>query len=302
MFFCHKYRRPLVTLSLVTALLSVGCQSLTSTVPAQPTTSTPATRSTSTTEAATTPRDTHEHLQGVLWMQTAGEYWASATAAYASAKRAIDLGLKDRKWTAAIEQEGNFGRLPPAVILDLDETVMDNSRFQGRMIRDNKFYDPDIWNTWVDAQSASEIPGAVDFIRYAEGKKVAVFFVTNRTAAQETATIANLARMSLAATPDTVLSNNESGWTSDKSPRRAFLASTHRILALVGDDLNDFVSVNQLSAAQRLEAARKNASRWGSRWFLISNPLYGGFDRSLYPGVTDDATILARKRSLVTAF
>jgi acid phosphatase len=108
--------------------------------------------------------------------------------------------------------------------------------------------------------------------------------------------------MTITATPDTVLSNNENGWTSDKSPRRAFLAAKYRILALVGDDLNDFVSVTDQTASQRLETARKNRSRWGVQWFVLPNPIYGGWDRSLYPGMTDDSAILARKRSLVTGF
>lgn len=258
----------------------------------------------STPGAAQAPaRDTHEQLQGVLWIETAGEYWGAARSIYAGARSAIDRGLSDRKWTAAIEQTGNFGRLPAAVILDLDETVFDNSRFQGRMVLERKTYDADLWNTWVEAQSSSEVPGAVDFVHYAELKKVHVFFVTNRTAAQEPASIATLARMNIVTTPDSVLSTNENGWnTSDKSPRRAFVAEKYRILALVGDDLNDFVSLVDQSSAQRLATARKNVARWGAQWFLVPNPIYGGWDRALTTGVSDDAAVLAKKRSLVTAF
>jgi acid phosphatase len=221
---------------------------------------------------------------------------------YALARRAIDLGLKDRKWTAAIEQQGDFRRLPPAVILDLDETVLDNSRYQGRMIREKKTYDADIWSSWVAAQNAAAVPGAVDFVRYADEKNVRVFFVTNRASDQEESTIANLARMALTATPDSILSSGENGWTSDKSPRRAFVAGKFRILALVGDDLNDFVSVANQSASDRLATAKQNGPRWGTQWFILPNAVYGGWDRSLYAGITDDAAILAKKRSLVTGF
>jgi acid phosphatase len=235
-------------------------------------------------------------------MQTSGEYWATTSTIYAAARQAIDRGLKDRKWTAAIEQAGSFGRLPPAVILDLDETVLDNSRFQGRMIREQKAYDPEAWNVWVETGIAVEVAGAVGFITYAQSKNVRVFFVTNRTGAQEAATIRNLARMTVTATPDMILSNAENGWTSDKTARRAHLAAQYRILALVGDDLNDFISVADQSPSDRVDIVRKQAPRWGAQWFILPNPVYGSWDRSLYPGVTDDAAILARKRSLVTGF
>ena len=276
------------------AASTIACQSLGSA-----STATPASPG---GDAPPAPRNTHEQLQAVLWMQTSGEYWANALSVYASARQAIDRGLKDRRWTAAVEQEGSFGRLPPAVILDLDETVLDNSRFQGRMIREQKSYDSDEWKVWVDARAAAEIPGAVGFIDYARSKKVSVFFVTNRTDTQEQATIENLARMTVTATPDTILSSGENGWTSDKTVRRAFLAKQHRILALVGDDLNDFVSLADQTPAQRIETVRKNTSRWGAQWFILPNPIYGGWDRSLYPGISGDEPVLARKRSLVTGF
>jgi acid phosphatase len=276
------------------AWTTIACQSLGSS-----STATPEPPGTATSVPA---RATHEQLQSVLWMQTSGEYWASAASVYTSARQAIDRGLKDRKWTAALEQEGAFGRLPPAVILDLDETVLDNSRFQGRMIREQQSYDAAAWNEWVDARMAAEVPGAVGFITYAESKKVRVFFVTNRTGVQEPATIATLARMTIAAAPESILSNAENGWTSDKTVRRAFLAKQFRILALVGDDLNDFVSVADQTPSQRVETVRAHSARWGAQWFILPNPVYGGWDRSLYPGITDDAAVLARKRSLVTGF
>jgi 5'-nucleotidase (lipoprotein e(P4) family) len=253
--------------------------------------------------AAVALRDTHENLQGVLWMQTSGEYWANATLVYGQAKRALDAALKDTHITAAVEQTGDFRKKPPAVILDLDETVLDNSKFQGQMVAEHKFYDQDRWNDWVKAQRATAVPGAVDFLRYAVSKKVAVFFVTNRLGGDaEAATIANLRALSIAASPDTVLSSGENGWTSDKSPRRTLVAANHRIVALIGDDLNDFVSMAGMTATQRLDSARANEAKWGKVWFILPNAMYGGWDRALYPGINADADILTKKRSAVQGF
>jgi len=244
-------------------------------------------------------RDAHEQLNSVLWMQTAGEYWALASSTYESARRAIDSGLRNRSWTAATEQQGNFGRLPPAVILDLDETVLDNMRFQDQLVLDRSGYDGAVWGKWVASRNASLVPGAADFVHYAESRKVNVFFVTNRTDKEETDTVENLKALGINATPDSVLCNSENGWTSDKSPRRLFLSAKYRILALVGDDMNDFVSVTGQSPEQRVETAKKYAKNWGARWFLIPNPTYGSWERSLYPGITADAEVLAKKRSLL---
>jgi 5'-nucleotidase (lipoprotein e(P4) family) len=288
--------RPLTALLLVAS--AAACSSL-STTTAAPAGGDPGAAAPAATKA---PRVTHEELQAVLWMQTSAEYWASATAVYAAARRGIDAGLKDRKWTAALEQQGEFRRLPPAIILDIDETVLDNSRFQGRMIEDDKFYDPAVWDLWVAGHRATSVPGAVDFLRYAEERKVAVFLVSNRTLAQEAATIENLRILQIHATPEMLLSKDENGWTSDKSPRRAFVAANYRVLALVGDDLNDFVSANDKTLKERAALAAANAAFWGSRWFLLPNAMYGSWDRSLYPGIADEDAQLAKKRTLVDSF
>jgi acid phosphatase len=77
------------------------------------------------------------------------------------------------------------------------------------------------------------------------------------------------------------------------------VAKTHRILLLVGDDMNDFVSTATLTPEQRVTLARTHAVRWGQRWVLIPNPLYGSWERALYPGVTGDEAILQKKRELL---
>jgi len=84
--------------------------------------------------AAGTPLRTHENLNATLWMQTSVEYRASALQAYHTARLALDAALADPRWTAAVEQTGDAGAKPPAIVLDLDETVLDNSPFEARMI------------------------------------------------------------------------------------------------------------------------------------------------------------------------
>src|ERR671913_360248 len=194
-------------------------------------------------------RDSHEDLHAVLWMQTAAEYRALATAVYARAVPVLDRALQDPAWTAAVEQSGAYGSLPPAVIVDLDETVLDNTAFQGQLVRDRQSYTEAAWADWVRTGQARAVPGAQAFIRAVEERGARVFYVSNRAAGQEESTIANLLALGLETAGDRLLSPGEQGWTTDKSSRRAFVAAHHRGLMVVGADLWDFVGSNWRSPA-----------------------------------------------------
>ena len=91
----------------------------------------------------------HENLNAVLWLQTAIEFEAAAVQAYRLAQLQLDAALSDPSWTAALEQQGDASKLPPAVVVDIDETVLDNSYYQARLIRDNAVYATPSWDAWV---------------------------------------------------------------------------------------------------------------------------------------------------------
>jgi acid phosphatase len=240
-------------------------------------------------------------LDSVLWMQTSGEYWAAATTAYRAARRALDDGLKSKTWTAATEQTPPFAAKPPAVIFDLDETVLDNSAYQGQLIKNGTPYDDPLWTEWANAKRAAAIPGAVDFVNYARTKHVAVFFISNRSNSSKAVTIDNLKALGVPATDDNVLCKDDGG-SSDKTERRARVAKTHRIVLLIGDDLNDFVAANTLDPAHRRGLAQQYADRWGSKWILLPNAMYGGWDQAITRGLSSDADQLAAKMKLVNSF
>jgi acid phosphatase len=206
-------------------------------------------------------------------------------AAYGRATVALDALLADRAATAALEQKGSFGSLPPAVILDVDETVLDNSRFEGEQIRRGaSTFDTKHWDQWVQAARADALPGAVEFLKAARQKGVRTFFVTNRDAAGEGATVANLRQVGIEATAEEVLVKGENGWTSDKTARRAHVAASHRVLMLCGDDLGDFVSVQGLDVAARYAAVDSHTAWWGERWVVLPNPAYGSWERAVSGG------------------
>jgi acid phosphatase len=235
-------------------------------------------------------------------MQTSAEFWALTSATYNSAQAVLVQALSEKSWSAALEQSAGYENLPPAVILDLDETVLDNSPAQAQIALERTTYQQDMWGAWVRQMAATAIPGAQSFIAFAEKNGVKVFFVTNRSASEQDDTVRNLSALGIAASDETVLSTGENGWTSDKTARRTVVARSYRVLLLVGDDMNDFVSTATLTPSERIALAKKYAGRWGRSWILLPNPLYGSWERALYAGLTQDNEILQRKRELLRGF
>ncbi len=246
-------------------------------------------------------RDTHELLDSLLWVQTSAEYHVLSSTTYRQAGEALDRALRDRTWSAMPEDTVDIANRPPAVILDLDETVLDNSAFEGRLVTQRATFSPSAWDDWVREADARAVPGALDFIAQAHSKGVAILFITNRHAGQESSTRLNLEKLGVALPNDvdTVLSEGEPpfNWPSDKSSRREYLAGRFRILLLIGDDLGDFVSGARDTPEQRVRLAREHSERWGTSWFLLPNPMYGSWERALVSPSLSDADRLNATRA-----
>lgn len=231
-----------------------------------------------------------ENLHATLWVATAAEYRVSARQAYVLARIMLERALADSSWTALPAQEDAAGyrELPPAVVLDVDETVLDNTTYQARLIRDGASYSGATWSAWVQEAAAVPVPGALEFTRAAADIGVRVIYLTNRDADGEEATRRNLAAFGfpIVDDPDAVITQGERPeWRpSDKEPRRLDVASRNRILLLVGDNLGDFVSLDGADTEGRDRLVERNADRWGTQWIVLPNPQYGSWESSLFGG------------------
>ena len=213
-------------------------------------------------------------LNASLWVQSAAEYKASAAQTYNTATRMLDAALANGPGRAA-------------VIFDIDETVLDNSEFESRMIRQGIAYDGKQWTTWVSESRAIGVPGAAEFAKYAMSRGVTPFYITNRLTEEEPGTRRNLEALGFPlTTEDNVLTRNERPeWKAgDKTARREYVASRYRVVMLVGDDLNDFVNAYEANAEQREAIVRNNASKWGTEWLIVPNPMYGSWERTITGG------------------
>jgi acid phosphatase len=225
----------------------------------------------------------HDILNAVLWMQRSVEYKATTTGIFALARLRLDQALADPSWSAIIPKELStpYQSLPPAVIVDVDETVMDNSAYQAwNAIKDTSF-DPKTWTMFVNSVTSLAIPGAVEFCQYATSKGVKVFYVSNRTAEEEPATRKNLEKLGfpIDTTMDTVLTSREKpDWGSAKGTRRVFIAREYRVLLNLGDNFSDFTDDYRGNEAQRLAVLEQYKDHWGHDWIMLPNPSYGSFE------------------------
>lgn len=223
----------------------------------------------------------HPTLQATLWVQNAAEYDALTLQAYQTAERLLPTALADQQWSASLEQlNDDYTQRPPAVVLDIDETVLDNSPFQARMIGANSGYNPIAWEQWVLEARADAVPGALAFTQKAAELGITVFYLSNREANTEQATRDNLQALGFPITDkvDAVLLKGEQpSWTSAKTERRSLLADQYRILMLFGDDLNDFLPAKKKTTSARDALVRLHSEKFGTTWFQVPNPIYGSW-------------------------
>ena len=228
----------------------------------------------------------HALINATLWVHSAAEYRASALQTYATARRQLDAALADRSWAGAEEEKNEDPSQPPAVILDLDETTLDNVGYEARAIKRGITYDKALWREWVSESAAGAVPGASEFLAYAKSRGVTPFYITNRDFDPEhPGTLRNLERLGFPLAADTLLMRGtRPEWKSDKSGRRALIASTHRVLLVIGDDLNDFTNAREKSQTERDAIMNRTASWWGTRWFMLPNPMYGSWESAATGG------------------
>lgn len=239
----------------------------------------------------------HELLGAVLWMQRAAEYRAATRQAFNAAQRNLERALREPGWPEAVAPPDPTACRPQlAVIVDVDETILDNSPTAAAQIAaGRRTFDREAWKRWEARGEARPLDGALEFLAFAEEHGVTVFYVTNRR--NEEGVRRNLAALGvgLPDKPDVVLVRGECDDSSDKSCRRNAVARDYRVVLLVGDDLNDFLPADGLSLAKRAEAVREAAARWGREWIILPNPAYGSWERALVPDGADDCTVLRAK-------
>ncbi len=222
-----------------------------------------------------------------LYMQTAAEYRACCLQIYKCAEQQLNAILSRRP----------SGLLRPAVVMDLDETVLDNSAFESFLYKYDLEYTEALWQVYEKDyyDEVSLVPGAKDFIAHAERKGVTVIYISNRSEANQPSTIKALERLGInTGNINERILLKRSSESSDKSARRAWVAERYDVLLTVGDNLRDFseaFAVGRLqpndgaayssAIARRYARVDSAAAHWGMDWVILPNPVYGEWEKLL---------------------
>jgi 5'-nucleotidase (lipoprotein e(P4) family) len=166
------------------------------------------------------------------------------------------------------------------IVLDLDETVLDNSAYEARCVLENVSY-PDGWDEWMFAADALALPGAVEFLEYAQAKGISIFYITNRREKYRDATIQNLRKLNipLASENHILLRTDE----SSKKERRDLVSKENEIVMLFGDNLADFSDVfdGENTPGHRDALVDSLKTAFGERYIVFPNAMYGDWLNAL---------------------
>ena len=227
--------------------------------------------------------------KSILWIQSSAEYRANCLQVYNLATKSLDMTVNSNAWI--VDQRSSSSSYPPAVVLDVDETVLDNSPYLARLVLENDTFSPTTWDQWVALQQAPAIPGAIEFIQHANHLGMEIVFITNRacrkregvndSCPQKSDTIKNLEKMGFAnVDPSNIfLKNEKKGWSSEKESRREIVSQKYRIVMFVGDDLGDFLPnvKKNITPVERELMVTEHSEKWGTFWFILPNPEYGSW-------------------------
>lgn len=219
-----------------------------------------------------------------LWMQKAAEYRALAYQAFNLARWQLDADL-DKKNIKKLPRDER--KKPRAIVVDIDETVLDNSPAQAADIKARKPFALPEWYAWGEMRKAKAIPGSVEFLNYAVSKGARIFFVSNRDEVQKQATIDNLKNVGFVdVTAENVLLRQKDAQgnnISTKQPRRDEISKKYRIVLLMGDNLDDLSDVfERRSVADRFAEVDSVKNEWGKRWIVLPNAMYGTWESAIY--------------------
>jgi len=218
-------------------------------------------------------------VQSVLWQQNAAEYIALCYQAFNVAKLNIDQFVAD---------ETLKGK-KLAIITDIDETVIDNSPYNAKLIELDEEFTQEKWNDWTSREEAEEVPGAAEFLNYAAEKGVEVFYITNRMEGERVATLKNMKKLNFPFTDDEhLLLRTE---TSSKKDRfeKVRADKNREVVMYLGDNLSDFShGFEAPSTQERNDLAKHYQENWGINFIVLPNPMYGDWEtKGIYKGKYD---------------
>ncbi len=228
----------------------------------------------------------------VLWYQQSAEMQASYLQAYKNAK----LLLATKLDTVTTD-------LKLAVVVDIDETILDNSPYEARLLVMGVTYESANWKAWCEEANANALPGALDFLNYAHSNGVEIFYISNRKIEVLHATIRNLQKIGAPQSDSSHVMLRTT--TSDKTLRRDAVKAKCEVLIYVGDNLTDY---DEVYAERKQDLGKllvsKNQKDLFNNFVMLPNPMYGEWEAALYENdfsLADSLKLVKRREALYLA-
>jgi 5'-nucleotidase (lipoprotein e(P4) family) len=231
-------------------------------------------------------RNSEYLAQSVLWFQRSPEMQALYLQSYTNAKNALAFNIKHKI----------FSDKKNAVVVDIDETILNNGPYEGWLYINDKVYSDSSWNAWVNESKAEPLPGTIDFLNYAKNLGCEIFYVSNRKKeTQLEQTILNLKKYNLPNADENHLLLKTKGDTtltgrSTKEKRRLKIENEYNceILLLIGDQLPDFDKAFDIEKGepenQIKDSVNKYQDFFSSRFIIIPNPMYSDWLNTIVKG------------------
>ena len=200
----------------------------------------------------------------LYWQKNSAEYVALSYQAYNLAKFRLDekLNLEFNK--------------RPAIVIDLDETVLNNLPYNEMLIDSSEVFTQESWSKWVNKKIATKVPGSLEFINYAKSKNVKIVYLSNRRVENYDPTKENLVNLGYPFDEDTLMLLRDE--TGDKTARRSTL-NDYEIIMLLGDNLADFSSVfYKKSNNERIQSVDSLSKIFGDKFIILPNLIYGDWE------------------------
>lgn len=234
----------------------------------------------------------NEHLtMATLWFQKSAEMKALYYQAYNLAQLRLDQKLENA------DPEKQY-----AVVCDIDETLLDNSPVEAKIILENYSFSDSLWQAWTRLEKAEALPGALEFTQYAASKNVKVFYVSNRSTEELEWTMNNMAALGFPNIEKEFFLLKTT--TSDKKERREKVRENHEILLFCGDNLGDFTSIfDDRADNYSLDEVDNFKKEFGDRFIVLPNPMYGTWEKAIYGGtnrIPSEEKNKLRKETLIS--
>ena len=205
-----------------------------------------------------------EHAMGLRWQQQSAEAQALQSQTYRIAGERLEEKVKQAK------------SVDLAIITDLDETAIDNTKLLARdMTACHDYSVWDTWDHWEEEGSPSAIPGAAEFFQMADEMGVSIYYLSDRTEENLDATIASLKELGF----PQVSKDQVRLLGPSKEERRAKIQEEHEVIMQLGDTLHDFAGdYANVDLDQQRQLVEEDAKHFGDDWFILPNPTYGSWE------------------------